>query len=240
MLRPVRMSDLPDHGTKADKKLGGAALLDHAKLMAKSTARALAMFSVHALVGPLFHWIAFLFALHAIWSPRADSSRAGWTPWLVSLVYLVVLPLVCLLLGKKMALHAFVERVMREKAGALCELVVNVSMRATAALSVAPGMDTARSIAQSLNDAVEGLADSTTARFVLRALLRALRIPQLLAASDFLTQRQREPEAAREKLRLSIEPRIAELGSPPSFGPLLSLLAFTALATALQTWWTPL
>jgi hypothetical protein len=223
----------------------------NAKLIAKSAARGAGVFVVYAVLGALFHWMAFGIAASDIWmtlggGPMGGHGGAGvvllilllFTPQgLITLIYLLGLPALCMLLGQHAALRAAVHRIFREKQGALVEFVVGASMRATAAAGKAPGAERAGAVARRLLDSTNSMDASRASRFVLRALLRAIKLPEVLATTDFVARCKTDPEGARTELRVAVEPRIAALGRPSSFRPLLVVLAVTTVATLTRAWW---
>lgn len=225
-----------------------------AKLIAKSAASGLGVFVVYAVAGALFHWLAFAFAASNIWTtlhagPMGAHGGAGlvvlilllFTPQgLITLLYLIGLPFVCVLLGQHAALRAAVYRVFREKQGALVEFVVSAAMRATAVANKAPGAARAGAVARRLLESTNSMDASRASRFLLRALLNAIKLPEVLVTTDFVGRSKTDPESARTELRAAIEPRIAAFAEPSSFRPLLVVLGLTALATATSSWWCKL
>jgi hypothetical protein len=72
---------------------------------------------------------------------------------------------------------------------------------------------------------------------LIRALLGAIKLPEILAATDFVARSKTDPDAARAELRAAVEPRIAELARPSSYRPLLVVLAVTTAATLTTSLW---
>jgi hypothetical protein len=68
-------------------------------------------------------------------------------------------------------------------------------------------------------------------------MLRAIRLPEVLAATNFVARSKTDPDAARAELRGAIEPRIITLGRPASFRPLLIVLVATTIVTMTRGWW---
>ena len=203
---------------------------------------------MYAGIGTLVHWVLFAFAAGDLWrgfnlgpGPAHAIALAPLflllmllTPaGMVSAVYLFGLPLLCVLLGKREAVHAAANRILRDRAEALAELVTDVAVRAFSAR-------TSVTVAARLRQALDGLEGSRFTRFVLRALVAALRLPDVLGAIDFARRFDEEPEAAKAELARAVAPGIASLAVKPSFRPLLYVLAFTTLMTALRAWWIPL
>jgi hypothetical protein len=156
---------------------------------------------------------------------------------LVTLIYLIGLPGLCLLLGQHAALRAAVHRILREKQGALVDFTVGISMRAVAAAGAAPGAERAGTVARRLLESTSSMDVSRTTRYLLRAVLRAIKLPELLATTDFIARSKNDPEGARGELRATIEPRIADLGRPATFRPLFIVLGATAVMTATSALW---
>jgi hypothetical protein len=242
-------SDTAAATTETEREPG--AFSANAKLLAESAARGVGVFVVYAVVGALFHWIAFWIAAGDIWStlsggPMGGHGGAGvilivlllFTPQgLVTLIYLVGLPGLCLLFGQHAALRAAVHRILREKQGALVEFVLGISMRAVEAAGKAPAAERAGAVARRLMDSTNAMDASRGARFILRAVLRAIKLPEVLATTDFLARSKTDPDGAKSELRAAIEPRIAEIGRPATFRPLLLVLGATTVATATAGWW---
>jgi len=228
-----------------------SAFAANAKLIAKSSARGAGVFVVYAVVGAVFHWLAFAIAASDIWmtlhgGPMGAHGGAGvvllilllFTPQgLITLVYLLGLPLLCVLLGQHAALRAAVYRIFQEKHGALVEFVVSTSMRATSVAGRAPGAERAGAVARRLLDSTNSMDASRASRYLLRALLRAIKLPEVLATTDFVARSKTDPEGARAELRAAVEPRIAAFARPSSFRPLLVVLAVTTAATVTASWW---
>ena len=221
------------------------------RLVAKSAARGLGVFVVYAVVGAVFHWLAFAIAASDIWmtlggGPMGAHGGAGvvvlvlllFTPQgLITLVYLLGLPALCVLLGQHAALRAAVYGIVKEKQGALVDLVVSVSMRATAVAGKTPGAERAGVLARRLLDSTNSMDASRASRYVLRAVLRAIKLPEVLATTDFVARTGTDPDRARAELRAAVEPRIAEFAAPSSFRPLLVVLAVTTVVTFTRAWW---
>jgi hypothetical protein len=209
---------------------------------------------LYAVGGAVFHWLAFAFAASNIWmtlhaGPMGAHGGAGivvlilllFTPQgLITLLYLVGLPFLCLLLGQHAGLRAAVYRIFREKQGALVEFVVSVSMRATAVASKAPGAERAGAVARRLLDSTNSMDVSRASRVLLRALLKAIKLPEILSTTDFVARSKTDPDAARTELRAAVEPRIAEFARPSSFRPLFIVLGVTTVATLTSSWWCKL
>jgi hypothetical protein len=228
-----------------------SALATNAKLIAKSAASGLGVFAVYAVVGSVFHWLAFSIAASDIWKtlsagPMGAHGGAGvvvlilllFTPQgFITLLYLVGLPILCLFLGQHAALRAAVFRIFREKQGALVEFVVGASMRAITVASKAPGTERAGAVARRLLDSTNVMDASRASRFVLRALVKAIKLPEILATTDFVARSKADPDGARAELRAAVEPRIAEFATPSSYRPLLVVLAVTTAATLTTSLW---
>jgi len=228
-----------------------SAFAANAKLIAKSAARGAGVFVVYAVVGAVFHWLAFAIAASDIWTtlhggPMGAHGGAGvvllilllFTPQgLITLVYLLGLPLLCVLLGQHAALRAAVFRIFQEKHGALVEFVVSMSMRATSVACKTPCAERAGAVARRLLDSTNSMDASRASRYLLRALLRAIKLPEVLATTDFVARSKTDPEGARTELRAVIEPRIAAFGQPASFRPLLVVLSVTTVATLTKSLW---
>lgn len=103
-----------------------------------------------------------------------------------------------------------------------------------------PGAERATGIAGKLRRAVGSVQGSFFTRFLLRNLLKALRVQELLMATDFIARIKTEPDAAREQLRAQVEPRLIELAGKASFRPLGILLAVIAVLTLTSRFWTKL
>lgn len=223
-----------------------------AALVAKSVARALGVFVAYAVVGSVWHWVAFWIAAPDIWATFHGGpmgAHAGgvaivmlvvllFTPQgLVTAIYLVGLPALCLLLGQHAALRAAVHRMLREKQSALVEFAIAASMRVASAAGKAPGAERAGDVARRLLDSTRSMDASRATRFLLSALLRAIRLPEVLSTTDLVSRCRTDPEGARTELRAAIEPRILVLGRPASFRPLFFLLAASTVATMTRAWW---
>lgn len=218
-------------------------------LVAKSAARAAALFATYAAVGTVFHWGAFVFVAADVWRGVNIGPGPAHAPALVPLfllillftpsgavtaAYLFGLPLVCVLLGKRAAIHAAANRVLRDRAEALVELVVDIVARAFSS-----SVDQSGTVRQRLRRALDTLEGSRFTRFLLRATVMALKLPDVLGAIDFARRVHDEPDAARAELARAVAPRIAELAVKPSFRPLLYVLAFTTAVTLAHGLWTP-
>jgi len=223
----------------------------NARLIAKSAASGLGVFVVYAVVGTVFHWLAFGFAASDIWKtlaagPTGAHGGAGvvvlllllFTPQgLITLIYLLGLPALCLLLGQHAALRAAVHRIFKEKQSALVEFVVGVALRATAVAGKAPGAERAGAVARRLIDSTNSMDVSRASRFLLRALLGAIKLPEILATTDFVARSKTDPDGARAELRAAVEPRIAEFARPSSYRPLLVVLGVTTAVTLTASLW---
>jgi hypothetical protein len=228
-----------------------SALAANVKLIAKSAASGLGVFVAYVVVGTVFHWLAFAIAASDIWGtlhagPMGAHGGAGivvlilllFTPQgLITLVYLLALPALCLFLGQHAALRAAVFRIFREKQSALVEFVVSVALRATAAAGSAPGAERAGAVARRLLESTNSMDVSRASRFLFRALLKAIKLPEVLATTDFVARSKTDPDGARAELRAAVEPRIAEFARPASFRPLLIVLAVTTVATSTTSLW---
>src|SRR5689334_11768704 len=114
------------------------------------------MVAVYAGAGTFFHWTVFAFAAGDIWahSDGRGLAHAGPGPFAVFLlllllltpqgfvtaIYVLGLPFLCLVLGKREAVRAAVRRLLRDKKEALTELALGVSLRAAQRLAATPGL----------------------------------------------------------------------------------------------------
>lgn len=229
-----------------------SALSANIKLIAKSAVYAAGVLVAYVIVGALFHWVAFWIAAGDIWStlragPGPAHAPAAAVIWLVvllftpqglvSVIYLLGMPVLCFFLGQRAALGAAVGRILREKRDALVDFVVGASMRVGAVAGATPGAERAGNVARRLRDSIEGMDASRTSRFILRSVFSAIRVPELLSTTDLVTRIKTDPDGARAELRAAVEPRIAELGGASSFRPLAFVLGFTTVVTATRSWW---
>jgi hypothetical protein len=237
------------------------AWIENTKLLAKSAARAAAVLFTYGVVATLSSWIALGFAAGDLFNEvmvgggrfAAHSGGGGgplilvflviflfMTPqgW-VTLVYLAGFPLIGLLLGKQQAIRAAIHRVLREKITIISDLLLGFSMEVAGGIAQKPGAERAGSVARQLNKAVGALQGSFFIRFLLRNVLKAIRVDELLLATDFVARVKTDPDGAREQLRAGIEPRLVALAGKASWKPLSILVGSVALLTALRGIWVP-
>jgi hypothetical protein len=128
----------------------------------------------------------------------------------------------------------------REKVSILSDLVLGFAMEVAAGIAERPAAERAGSVARQLNRAVGAVQGSFFTRFLLRNVLKAIRVHELLIATDFVTRVKTDPDGAREALRAGIEPRLVALAGKASFTPLVILASAIAVVTALRGLWLPL
>jgi hypothetical protein len=237
------------------------AWLENGKLFAKSAARAMGVLFVYVAVATLCSWVAFGFAARDIWYDAevgggrflAHAGGGGGPfaivilvlmlftpPGLATLLYIAGFPFIALLLGKQQAIRAAIHRLVREKISILSDLVLGFAMEVAAGIAARPGVERAGSVARKLNQAVGAVQGSFFTRFLLRNVLKAIRVHELLIATDFVAHVKTDPDVAREHLRAGIEPRLIALAGKASWKPLLVLVAAVALLTVARGLWLPL
>lgn len=175
-------------------------------LLAKAAARGIATWAFYAVAGLLFSLLCFAAAYGALWRGAAGSKLG---PLVVTLIYVVAIPALAIVSGQAMGLRAALQRVLREKSGALSELALRVIWPVCENVAARPVASTLSDVARAIDAAIQSHTTGA-ARWLLRKVTDAARLPALLAGGEFLARVRSEPDSAKDSVRTRIEDELRE------------------------------